>query len=67
MDDRIEQLVNAGLKITLTQETLERLSKLTKEEVQALVKVCKKLTASGKSELVYSSWPSTQPPSSRAS
>ena len=63
MDAKLKQLVEAGLKITLSKQTLEHLEKLSPEEVKALTAICRKLTdPAGRRFLVYSEWSSEQPP-----
>lgn len=63
MDEKLRELVEAGLKITLSKETMEQLDKLSLQEVKALAKICRKLTdAEGRRFLVYSEWATDQPP-----
>ena len=63
MDDKIKILVEAGLRIHLTDDTLRHLENLSLDEVKAFAQVCRKLTAPGSGKyLVYSDVFSPQPP-----
>lgn len=64
--DRIRKLVNAGLKISLSERTAERLDQLNEEEVEQLIGICKKLTdKEGGASLVYTPMAWSQPPHSK--
>lgn len=63
MDEKLKILVEAGLKVALTERTMAQLEKLDIEDVKALAKACKKLTdPKSRRFLVYSEWSSEQPP-----
>lgn len=63
MDDKIKILVDAGLKLNLTQNTLKQLSKLSMEEVEAFAKVCRKLNnPKARQFVIYSDFSTPQPP-----
>ncbi len=64
--DKIRELVKAGLKISLTDQTADRLEQLSDEEVKQLVRICKKLNdKEGGATLVYTPMAWSQPPHSK--
>lgn len=64
--DKIRRLANAGMKISLSEKTAERLDQLNEEEVEQLVRICKKLTdKEGGATLVYTPMAWSQPPHSK--
>ncbi|MFL6198689.1 MAG: hypothetical protein ACJ76J_05915 [Thermoanaerobaculia bacterium] len=63
MDEKLKALLDAGLKVTLSKQTLGEIDKLSLQEVKALAKICRKLSdPTGRRFLVYSEWASDQPP-----
>lgn len=63
MDEKLKALLDAGLKVTLSKQTLEQIDNLSLQEVKALAKICRKLSdPAGRRFLVYSEWSSEQPP-----
>lgn len=61
MDPIIQRLIDAGMKIVLTQENQDALSKLTPAQVDQLVAILDSL-ATGGGGLVLTDFPSIQPP-----
>lgn len=61
MDDRIQQLLDAGMVIKLTQQNLAALEALTPAQVAELVAIATSLVQ-GNATLVFTDFPSIQPP-----
>jgi len=61
VDPNFQKLIDAGMKIVLTQVNIEALSKLSDEQVDQLVAILQDLGTGG-GALVLTDFPSIQPP-----
>lgn len=65
LEEKIKKLAEAGMRLHLTQENVDALTRLTDGQVKQLVSIVKSM-AKGGASLVLTDFPSLQPPTSRA-
>lgn len=65
LEEKIKQLAEAGMRLHLTQDNVDALTRLTDAQVKQLVAIVKSM-AKGGGSLVLTDFPSLQPPTMRS-